>query len=116
MAHMERGWSRPLKASDVELVFPMARTIIWGERPLHSWRSQRQGIVVSLNNNVRSGQEQPELNLCAVPSDAREAIEQWLRSVVGGEAAAWWAEVNSTEVGRATGAHRAWEYDASQPG
>jgi hypothetical protein len=112
MASLPKGWSRPIKASEVEAVFPMARTVIWGDGPLRSWQTGRRGIVVALSADPRSGQEQPVLKLCAVPSDARSAISRWVRSVVAVEAAAWWAEASRVETSLMMGLHREWDYDA----
>ncbi len=109
---LERGWSRPVKASEVADLFPMARTIQWTDGPLPEWRQKRRGIVVSLGHNRGSVQPQPELNLCAVPSDVRKAVEEWVRSVVVVEAARWWSEASASEARLATGlVHRYWTYD-----
>lgn len=89
----------------------MAQTIIWGDGPLRSWVTTRRGIVVSLTANPRSRQDQPELKLCLVPSNARAEIERWVRAVVSVDAAEWWAEVSSTETRLVMGANRTWEYN-----
>jgi hypothetical protein len=113
MAAVPKGWSKPLKASEIAKVFPMTGTITWNGPP-QRWRSNNRRPVVWLWYNEISKIDQPVLTLWAVPSAARASVSEWIRTEVGPAAADWWAEITQSEVLLASRPSRQWSYNFDQ--
>jgi hypothetical protein len=97
---LPQGWSRPIKGSEVTLLFPWVGSVTWNGRP-QGWQSADALPVVWLEWSPRSAQTQPVLTLWAVPSQIRSLVRQAVHDQVRVEAAEWFAKITSTEVLRA---------------
>ena len=98
---LPKGWSRPVKASEVSELFPMAGTLTWNGRP-QTWREPPPFPVVWLAWSPGSAGAQPVLTLWAVPSAERSNVRRGVHQTVSPQAHQWFASVvGATEVARA---------------
>jgi hypothetical protein len=109
MNKLPQGWSRPIKGSEVALLFPWAGAVTWNGRP-QGWQGADALPVVWLAWSPRSAQTQPVLTLWAVPSQVRRLVRQAVHDQVQVEAAEWFAQITSTEVLRAAHHTTQWRW------
>jgi hypothetical protein len=107
---LPRGWSRPLKASEVPGLFPMAGSLTWNGRP-QTWREPPPFPVVWLAWSPDSATTQPVLTLWAVPSAQRSIIRRGVHETVSTQAQHWFTSVvDATDVARAGHHSVAWSW------
>jgi hypothetical protein len=93
---LPKGWSFPIKPSEVERYFPGVGYVYWvrGTAKLKDWSARDQSFLY-LAWQPRTAMPASILTVGAVPSEFRAEIRQWVDEVVGPEASAWMKALES---------------------
>ncbi len=89
---LPKGWSWPIKPSEVEKYFPgVGHTYwFWGSYRLRNRRLEEvRPPSFRLDWTPRSAMPQPVLTVFSVPSDKRASVRAWVEAVVAPQAHAW---------------------------
>jgi hypothetical protein len=111
---MPKGWSRPLKPSDVPELFPIAEWISWPGRAAN-WRESDALAVVWLRWHPNTAAPAYALTLYSVPSTQRNVIRRAIHTVVAKQAKEWFdSVVNVSDVARDSNHDMTWSWTGDE--
>jgi len=87
---LPQGWSYPIKASEVETLFPGVEYISWGwgTSRLRKWSPEERPSVF-LWWHPHTAMPPSRMSFAAVPSENRASIREWIEVMVAPEARVW---------------------------
>jgi hypothetical protein len=87
---LPKGWSYPIKPSEVEKHFPGVGHVYWGwgSYKLRDWKVEERPCFL-LTWQPRTAMPMLILTVAAVPSDKRARIRAWVEAVVAPQAQEW---------------------------
>ena len=96
---LPKGWSWPIKPSEVEKYFPGVGYTYWFRGSTKQQRAWTLGeprpTSFRLTWTPRTAMPQPILTVFSVPSDLRKAVREWVEAVVLAQAHSWLAALET---------------------
>ncbi len=85
---LPRGWSHPIKSSEIAASLPAGGSVTWNGRP-QGWQTAEERLVFWMAWSPRTAMPQPVMTVWAVPSRDRAAVRAWIDAVAMPEMQAW---------------------------
>ena len=92
---LPRGWSYPVKPSEIETLFPGVGHVYWWGWSRKRAAAKGNPTRLFLRWSPRSAMPQPGLTIVAVPSQYRQAVRAWIETQVAPAAKRWLAGLDT---------------------